>query len=110
MSSTVCSASITTSPTRIRYSGVTSLTTVLPWFLISEHHRELTSQGSRRVIKPAISTLVFRTAGISDVESLTNCDSVSTARPHPLQSLIRILGFLYPWYLADRSERSTLQV
>src|ERR1700722_17527659 len=109
MSTTVWSASITTFPTRIRFLGVTSLTTVLPWFLISEHHRELTTQGSRRFTKPAISTLLFRTVGVSDTTCSMNYDSTSTARPRRLQSSIRIRGFLFLWYLADRSERSTSQ-
>src|SRR5262249_53667117 len=99
----------TASPAHIRYLDVTLLMTALHGCPISEHHRELTSPGSRRFIKPAISTLLFRTGGISDLKFLTNCDSVSTARPRPLQSLIRIRGVLFLWYLADRSERSTLQ-
>ena len=66
------------------------------------HHRELTSQDSQPFTKHAISTLLFRTVGVSDTTCSTNYDSTSTARPRRLQSSIRIRGFLFLWCLADR--------
>src|ERR1700757_3454902 len=108
MSTTACSVSTTTSQMHIRYSRVTSLTTVLLSSRTSGHHLELTSLGSQFFTKHAISTLPVRIVGISDTKSSTNCDLVSTARLRSLQLLILIRGFLFLWYLADRLERSTL--
>src|SRR5262249_9100817 len=104
------SVSIATSRTHIRSSHVTSLTTAPPWFLTSEHRQALIPQDSQRFIKPAISTLAFRIAGISERKFSTNCDSVSIARPRLLPLLIRIRVFQFLWCMVDRSEPSTLQV
>src|SRR4029077_19734835 len=94
---------ITTFPAGIRFSHAMLWMTALLSCRTSERRRELMCQAFRLSMKHAISTLVFRTAGVSDAKYSANCDSALTGLPRQPRLSTHTLVSLSPGRPVDPS-------